>query len=114
MGEGLLALIEESKSLNSDVFSLTRLQLLSSLAALSPESVTYRELKAALKLSDGALYSNLKVLGAMGYITSATVTVEEKKLEAYQLTGEGRAEWERVREWLKKFLDFGGIKHEKH
>ena len=41
-------------TLNANLFSLTRLQLRSSLAPLGREGSTYRELKAVLRLSDGA------------------------------------------------------------
>jgi len=108
MRKDILALSEESRALNKKVFSLIRLQLLSSLADLGQGSVTYRELKAALPVTDGALYSNLKVLEDMGYIKSTKVEVEGKELEAYQLTDEGREEWERVKAWLIKFLNCRG------
>ena len=106
----MLVLVEESSALNSDVFSLIRMQLLSSLMSLWPDGAAYRELKAALKLSDGALYSNLKALEAMGYVTSKEVKVEDKELTSYQITAEGKIAWERVRTWLLKFLNCGGEK----
>lgn len=108
MRKDILALNEEARALNKSVFSLLRLQLLSSLADLGQESVTYRELKAALQVTDGALYSNINVLIEMGYVKSAKVTLEGKELESYQLTDEGRAEWERVKAWLTMFLNCGG------
>lgn len=107
MDGNFLALIEESRALNSRVFSLVRLQLLASLASLGADGATYRELKAALQLSDGALYSNLNVLIAMGYVKSGRVTVEKKELESYRITAEGVAQWNSVKEWLCKFLACG-------
>jgi len=108
MERDLLALVEEARALNPDVFSLIRLQLLLNLANLWPEAVTYRELKASLQLSDGALYSNLKVLEGMGYVASGEVTLEERELKSYQITAEGKAAWEQVKAWLLRFLECGG------
>lgn len=99
-----LSLIAESKGLNSSVFSLIRLQLLSSLATVNQDGATYREMKAALDLSDGALYSNLKALEEMGYLKSEKITIEGKELESYKITAEGLNEWNQVRAWLMKFL----------
>ena len=104
----LLAVLAESHSLNARVFSLLRLQLLQGLAALGPDGATYRELKAALEVSDGALYANLNALIAMGYLESETVSIENKELESYRITTAGLEEWERVRDWLCRFGACGG------
>jgi len=112
MDSDFLALLEESKALNAGIFSLIRLQLLSSLAAVSPDWSTYREFKASLQVSDGALYSNLKALMEMGYVKSKTIKLEGKELESYQITTEGLLEWERVKNWLKIFLKCGGKTNE--
>jgi len=110
MEKDVLALVEESHALNPGVFSLIRLLLLSNLAELGPDGSTYRELKAVLQLSDGALYSNLKALESMGYVNSSEVTLEGKQLKMYHITSEGKMEWERVKSWLLKFLNCGGEK----
>ena len=102
-----LSLIEESKALNSSVFSLIRLQLLSSIAGVGKDSVTYRELKAALQVTDGALYTNLKFLEETGYIASKRITLEGKELESYLITREGLLAWEQIRNWLKKLVECG-------
>ncbi len=106
-----LSLIEESKAVNSSVFSLIRLQLLSSIASVGKDGVTYRELKAAVNVTDGALYTNLKVLEENGYIKSKTITLEGKQLESHQITPEGSLEWERAKNWLKKLAECGGKNH---
>lgn len=106
--EDLLALVEEAHALNADVFSLTRLQLLSGLAALGRDGSTYRELKAALQLGDGALHSNLKALEGMGYVTSGEVKIENKELTTYRITDDGRVAWLQVRDWLQRFLSHSG------
>lgn len=110
MDEDLLALVEESRALNPDVFSLIRFQLLSSLASLWQEGSTYRELKAALQLGDGALHSNLKALENMGYLKSSEVKLDDKELTLYRITEEGKIAWEHVRSWLVRFLNCGGEK----
>lgn len=110
MKESFLEVISEAGSLNSKVFSLSRMQLLASLSDLGQDGATYRELKAALDLSDGALYANLKALEEMGYLKSAGVKVEGKALESYLITPEGKEEWARVKTWLSKFLACGGGK----
>ena len=103
-----MALADEARGLNSSVFSLIRLQLLSNLAIVGQDGVTYRELKAALQVGDGALYTNLKVLQKMGYVSVNTVVLEKKRLDSYQITGEGLSEWKKVKAWLAKFVAYGG------
>lgn len=107
----LLGLLAESHGLNARVFSLLRLQLLQGLASLGPDGATFRELKAALEVSDGALYANLKALIAMGYLEPEKVSVENKELESYRITPSGSGEWERVRDWLCRFCECGGEHH---
>jgi len=112
MNNDFLSLIKESVVLNSDVFSLIRLLLLSSIADVKEDGVTYRELKAALKVSDGALFTNLKFLQKTGYVTSEEIILEGKKLQLYKITQEGSLAWERIKNWLKKFVKCGGNNNE--
>mgnify|MGYP001591404507 CR=1 FL=1 len=112
MNNDFLSLIKESEALNSSVFSLIRLQLLSSIADVGKDGVAYRELKAAFGVSDGALFTNLKFLEETGYVTSKEITLEEKKLQSYQITKEGLLAWEQIKKWLKKFVESGGKKNE--
>lgn len=105
--QNVLSILNESHALNAKIFSLVRLKLLASLAALGPDGATYRELKAALDIPDGVLYANLNVLKEMGYLTSEKITFEGKDLELYTITGEGQDEWTRTRKWLCKFLYCG-------
>lgn len=107
MQNDVLSLLNESQALNAKVFSLVRLKLLASLAALGPDGATYRELKAALDINDGVLYSNLNVLKDMGYLISEKITFERKELELFTITAEGHDEWTRTRNWLCKFLSCG-------
>ena len=107
MQNDILAILAESEGLNARVFSLARLKLLASLAALGPDGATYRELKAALAINDGVLFANLNVLKEMGCLSSEKITSEGKELELYTITPEGLAEWERTRAWLCRFLHCG-------
>jgi DNA-binding MarR family transcriptional regulator len=104
--ENFMALIEESKALNSKVFSLIRLELLSNLATFEKDGISYRELKATLNVTDGNLFTNLKVLQEMGYIKLLKeVKIEGKKLDAYIITKEGLEEWIKTKNWLRKFVE---------
>jgi DNA-binding PadR family transcriptional regulator len=106
-------LLNDARSLNSKVFSLARLEILSSLATLGRESVTYRELKTALGISDGALYSNLTALQKMGYVKLEKVKVENKELDSFRITPAGLEEWKTAMAWLKRLVGqvekMGGI-----
>ncbi|MCD6247701.1 MAG: transcriptional regulator [Candidatus Diapherotrites archaeon] len=106
MHSDFLSLIEEAKALNSSVFSLIRLLLLFSIASVGKDGVTYRELKAALQVSDGALYTNLEYLKKIGYITSRDISFEGKKLTLYQITSEGQRAWKHIRDWLAKLIAY--------
>lgn len=103
-----MGLVDESKTLNSKIFTLLRLELMSILASFGEDGITYRELKASLGVSDGALYSNLKVLEKMGYVKPSTIKIEGKELESYKITAEGQIEWERASKWIGKFVSSGG------
>jgi DNA-binding PadR family transcriptional regulator len=104
MQNDILSILNESEALNAKVFSLVRLKLLASLAALGLDGATYRELKAALDINDGVLFANLNVLKDMGYLTSEKITSEGKELELYIITPEGQDEWKRTKAWLCRFL----------
>ncbi len=101
----LITLVEESRALNPDLFSMIRMQLMSSLFELGDDGATIRELKAVLGLSDGALHSNLAALESMGYVVFGNVTVEDKNLKSCHITKDGEAAWTSVVEWLKRMLE---------
>lgn len=105
MQQDFLKLIDESQALNSKLFSLIRFELMANLAIFGDDGITYRELKAVLKLSDGVLYSNLQTLANMGYISSSTIKYENKDLQLFKVTPEGLNEWKNVKSWLCKFLN---------
>jgi len=104
MHSDFLSVMNESQALDAKVFSLVRLKLLASLAVLGPDGATYRELKAALGINDGVLFANLNVLKDNGYLVSGKITSDGKELELYTITQEGVEEWDRVKNWLCRFL----------
>ena len=103
----LLTLIADSKALNPELFSLTRMEIMSSLMELGRDGSTFRELKAVLGISDGALYSNLKKLEVMGYVELEKVEVERKELLSCNMTEEGTRVWNETKKWLKGMLECG-------
>ncbi len=92
--------LEASNRLNTKTLSLTRFQILALLAYFK-DGIQYRELGAALNISDGKLISNLKLLKAMKYVECFTVEIDRKKLDVYVLTKEGREELEKMTSWIK-------------
>lgn len=107
MDGNTLALLEEARALNSKLFTLPRLELLSVLDYYAPDSVEFRELKAALKMTDGKLLTNIYSLQKMGYVKSEKGNVENKTLTGYQITTEGRLDLAKVRAWLRKWAKEG-------
>ncbi|OIO21456.1 hypothetical protein AUJ17_02395 [Candidatus Micrarchaeota archaeon CG1_02_47_40] len=109
MPASLPDIVSDSKALNSKVFSLPRLLILSSLDELPErESAQYRELKGALGLGDGVLFANLKALLQMGYIQEGEAKVEERNMTVYSIAKEGKEELKRLREWFLKWINLGG------
>jgi DNA-binding MarR family transcriptional regulator len=104
MQEDFLRIINEAHALNSKLFSLIRLELMANLAIFREDGITYRELKSALGLSDGVLFSNLQALQGMGYVSFSTIKLENKELQLWKITPDGLNEWKNVRKWLCKFL----------
>jgi DNA-binding MarR family transcriptional regulator len=93
-------LLETSETLNSQVLSLTRCVILA-LLAYFVDGVQFRELKASLKISDGKLISNLKLLKKLGYVEKNEVEVDRKKIDVYSLNSKGRNELNKIIEWMK-------------
>lgn len=108
-GVNYLRLVAESKALNSTVFSLARLLLLDSLVEVELDGASFRELKATLDLTDGALYANLQALVKMGYLTEHAETYEGKEQALYKITPAGKEEWKKIKNWLRK-LSSEGVK----
>lgn len=100
MNDDIYLLLGASEKLNSRVVSLARCLILA-LLAYFVDGIQFRELKAALKMSDGKLISNLNGLRAMGYIMKSEAEVDERKVDVYSLTDRGRIELSKIVEWMK-------------
>ena len=100
MNDDIYLLLGASEKLNSRIVSLTRCLILS-LLAYFVDGIQFRELKGALKMSDGKLISNLNGLRAMGYIVKSEAEVDRRKVDVYSLTAKGRIELSKVVEWMK-------------
>lgn len=93
-------LLEISESVNDIIISFTRCLILTLLAYFM-DGIQYRELKAALKISDGKLISNLNKLTELQYIEKFEEEIDHRKIDVYTLTENGRKELERIIEWMK-------------
>ena len=100
MNDDIYLLLEASEKLNNRIVSLPRALILI-LLSYFVDGVQFRELKTALKMSDGKLISNLNDLKAMGYVTKSEVDVDKRKLDVYSLTKKGRLELNKVLDWMK-------------
>jgi DNA-binding MarR family transcriptional regulator len=100
MNDDIYLLLEVSEKLNSKVVTLTRCLILA-LLAYFVDGIQFRELKAALKISDGKLISNLNKLRETGYIEKSEVKIDRRKVDVYSLTEKGRSELSKVVEWMR-------------
>jgi DNA-binding MarR family transcriptional regulator len=100
MNDDINLLLEASETFNAQTLSSTRCVILA-LLAYFVDGVQFRELKASLKISDGKLISNLKLLKKFGYIEKAEVEVDRKKIDVYSLNSKGRNELNKITEWMK-------------
>ena len=98
-GDSIKRLFDTSKRVNSRSVSLVRTLILV-LIGYSVDGIQYRELKAALKISDGQLISNLNQLVAMKYIEKQEVTIDNRKVDIYVPTEEGKDELIRITQWM--------------
>ena len=99
MNDDINLLLRASEILNSRVISLTRCLILV-LLSYFVDGIQFRELKTALKMSDGKLISNLNDLKTMGYIGKSEVDVDRRKVDVYSLTEKGRLELNKVISWM--------------
>jgi len=95
MSDNISLLLEISGRINEKVISLTRCLILTLLAYFI-DGLQFRELKAALKISDGKLMSNLSHLVAMGYVEKSVVKLEKRDLTLYFLTANGKSQYDEV------------------
>lgn len=100
MNDDIYLLLEASEKLNSKIVTLTRCLILV-LLSYFVDGIQFRELKAALKMSDGKLISNLNELRGMGYVEKSEVEVDRRKVDVYSLTEKGRNQLSKTIEWMK-------------
>jgi DNA-binding MarR family transcriptional regulator len=93
-------LLDLSDKLSSKTVTLTRC-LIMGLLAYFTDGIQYRELKTALKMSDGKLIANLNELKTTGYIGKSEVQVDQRTIDVYSLTEKGRNELNKIVEWMK-------------
>jgi DNA-binding MarR family transcriptional regulator len=100
-------IFEKKNQINSDTFTITRFFLLA-LNYYFIDGLQFRELKSALKLSDGNLASNLNYLIKMGYLNKNDMEFDNKKLHYYTITDKGKEELRKILDWtglIKKLLE---------
>jgi DNA-binding MarR family transcriptional regulator len=93
-------LLDLSDKLSSKTVTLARCLILGLLAYFT-DGIQYRELKTALKMSDGKLIANLNELKTIGYIDKSEVQVDQKTIDVYSLTEKGRNELNKIIGWMK-------------
>lgn len=91
--------MKSSERINSRATSLTRCLILSLLIYFA-DGLQYRELKAALNISDGKLISNLNQLEKFSYIKKSTIKFDNRKLTVYSITNIGTREVKKMTEWM--------------
>lgn len=102
MVKDILALVRDTRAINSKVISVPRLLILHALEQLGKDGALYRDLKAGLDMEDGLLYSNIMALREMGYVKEKDVTLGNKEMASYCITDEGKEALITVRDWFKK------------
>ncbi len=90
------------EGLDPVIHERVRLGILGILA--QADEVSFRELKAALNVSDGNLASHLRLLEERGYITVRKTFVGRRPRTYYRLTEEGRKRFLHYLETLTDFL----------
>ena len=91
-----------SQDLDSVIHERTRLGIVGALAA--SERVSFVELKAILKTTDGNLSAHTRKLEDVGYITASKRFEGRLPRTEYELTDAGRAALERYLEQMDRLL----------
>lgn len=106
MEKKLKELLEKYSSINSKIFTPTRLLILN-LLKFHKDGLQFREFQESIHISDGNLYSNLELLKSLSLINSEKVDLDNKSIEIYTLSIEGLTELNKINKWLKDLQDFG-------
>ena len=101
MVDSIVELAESSSRLESKIFSLPRLLLLKTLRDLDRDGASFRELVASLRLPEGIIFANLKILEQLEYIQSEPIEMDGRKMTSFHITERGEEEFDKAKEWLK-------------
>lgn len=108
MEDYIQELLKASEKLDSKTVLLVRCLILALLSYFL-DGLQYRELRAALNISDGKLISNLNHLKAMGYIKESKAEIDKKKLKIYLLTENGKRELAKILKWMESIQKVSGV-----
>ena len=100
MNNEVKLLLESYNRIDSGTVSLTRCLILS-LLSYFVDGIQYRELKAALKISDGKLIANLNTLRETQYIDKFETEMDNSKIDIYILTEKGKSELNKIINWME-------------
>ncbi len=92
-------IVNGTKRINSKACTLNR-SLLLALCSYFIDGIEYRELKAALNISDGKLSSNLRALIRVNYLKEEETVLDKKRIKYYLITEKGKKELEKIIEWI--------------
>ena len=104
MNDYIRLLLEQTNNINGKVISLTRILILSLLNYFK-DGLQYRQLKTALRISDGKLHANLERMIEMGYIEKSLVEIDNKELTTFFITPRGRNELSKIVEWMNIIIE---------
>lgn len=91
-----------SEQLNDIIHQPTRTRILVYLAA--HDSLDFNTLKSELKLSDGQIATQMRLLEGAGYVSVEKTFVNRKPRTSYSLTQEGREKFNLYLESLAEIL----------
>lgn len=100
-------IIKGTERINSKACTLNR-SLLLALCYYFIDGIQFRELKAALNISDGNLSSNLRVLTKVDYLKEEETVLDKKRIKYFSITKNGKKELEKIINWIeliKKLLE---------
>lgn len=103
MKDDIQALVSASDKINSKAASKLRCLILAILSYYI-DGLQYRELKSAFGVSDGKLVSNLNQLETFGYVEKTKIQFDNKKMNIYTLTKEGKNEIKKISEWMELMI----------
>lgn len=93
-------IIKGTERINSRTCTLNR-SLLLALCYYFIDGLQFRELRAALSISDGKLSSNLKALTKVDYLKEEETVLDKKRIKYYSITDDGKKELEKVLNWME-------------